>query len=147
MMSGRTSLKGKKRKEKKFGYTYEFKKAVIRSLEDVGTEATIQKYWRYAGIQQKRSIRPMILKWRRSKTKIVSVKTTKAETLRKLRPDGVSVILPAEIEDEISGSIRRFRAEGAPISESMVAGRRYSWCRESPSSKDSRRAGIGLMGS
>ena len=33
------------------------------------------------------------------------------------------MILPAEIEDEISGSIRIFRAEGAPISESMVAGK------------------------
>ena len=134
-MSGRPSIKGISARKKKFvrrGYTYEFKQAVLEEMKTSGTEVGVVRFWPDARGERKANTKRMVRKWMREKAKILEIAPVLAAKKMKIRPDGVSTVIPEEIEERIANWVRALRADGAPVSRELVVGKVMSEISDMP---------------
>jgi len=114
--TGRVSLKGKARIEKKYAYnTYkiEFKMAVLEYWEQTTLEMTLTKFWSEMTPKELDTKRKLLYAWRKNKGALKQ--PSQLLTLCKIRPTGLACSLPSDVERYLANLIRSYRSEGIPI--------------------------------
>ena len=124
--AGRPRLKEnggrKKRQSKRRSFSYEHKRDVLDHLATTSDiRATIAHFYNDLDAGSYDNRRKLILEWRLDRQKIEMVcQALKDRGLLKNRPAGTATILPATAEEEIVVWINDLRAEGIPISSTML---------------------------
>ena len=118
--TGRTSVKGTtmlKGTFKRTAYKIDLKLAVLaywNSSHDV--ECTLKKFW--PNELDYESKRKMLYKWK--KTKIEENPVLRESKMLKIRPDGIGLVLPPDVEMFLANWIRSLRSKGIPVSNEMI---------------------------
>ena len=122
--TGRISIKGKKRVDKKYqrqSYNIEQKQAILKYWQECNSvESTILKFWPKCGKQEKETKRKLLYGWKEKFNKIKDDLKMSQLNQAKLRPSGVSCVLPVQVEQYLASWIRSIRSEGIPVSNTMV---------------------------
>ncbi|KAJ0412686.1 hypothetical protein ATCC90586_002316 [Pythium insidiosum] len=120
--TGRTSVKGKHRVEKKYKrrqFDYKTKLDAINYLGVHGMKATIARFFDTTDDAKKCRLR--VQKWKGNREYIGAACVTpkKAARMRVHQP-GVGTALPADVEDQLCKWINDLRRDGVPIATSLL---------------------------
>lgn len=117
---GRSSIKGAQKKDKKYervNYSIEFKRKVIKHLEDVGSiESTIKHFWKNLSSYDTDTKRRQLYQWK----KYLIIKGEVQGSKKKHRPMGLTCVLPKEVELHLANWVRSLRSEGIPVSNQFI---------------------------
>jgi nuclear transport factor 2 (NTF2) superfamily protein len=120
---GRTSLKGVHSVATRYmrrAYRYGEKQVILRELDAHGFDHVVMVHWHGASSDQRRRISRLLSKWKGNRAKIEAAVTGAERKAFKVRPSGVSLVLPVEMEDDLGCWVRAMRAEGVPVSQQMI---------------------------
>ncbi|KAJ0410223.1 hypothetical protein P43SY_002555 [Pythium insidiosum] len=120
--TGRTSVKGKHRVEKKYKrrqFDYKMKLDAINYLSVHGMKATIARFFDTTDDAEKCRLRVQKWKGNREYIEAACVTPKKAARMRVHQP-GVGPVLPADVEDQLCKWIDDLRHDGVPIATSLL---------------------------
>ena len=101
-------------------YTLQFKAECVECLKKEGMPSTLSRFFPSASSEKRESVRKMIYKWRSAIDKIESTPNWTRCKKRKLRPKGVTAVLPRSIEENLFLWVCSLRQEGIPVARNLV---------------------------
>ncbi len=118
--TGRTLVKGISKDSlsfKRTAYKVDLKLAVLAYWsESHDVERTLRKFW--PNDLDYESKRKMIYRWKKAKP--MENPVLREAKLCKIRPTGLGLVLPRDVELFLANWIRSLRSEGIPISNEMI---------------------------